>query len=281
MNYLKIFTLCFFLLIFSSCTESSSGSGGESTGGGSDESSGIGSFRTSCGTVVGSEIQNPANGEDGIAVRIQRAAGANSVVVSRANGDQIVQLRALSEDVSDIRASRAMSVMDDFRGSAILFTNECAAVVSGGGRGIVGELFSTSGVSLTEAIVEASGASITTATGCSADLMAGCYQSLSDASEPEEGGSVSNFLWKPISERDGNLVVLLSPRGATVIVNGTTLTDFGSSNGRGTTARANRPGAAFGSNVTVQAFDSDGRVLLFPGGADSFNIPNGSERVEF
>ena len=92
---------------------------------------------------------------------------------------------------------------------------------------------------------------------------------------------MSNFLWKPQSERDGRLVVLLNPGGATIIANGETLTPSGASNGRGTTARGTRSGCGYGANVRVQAFDRNGRVLLFPGGAREFIIPNGCDRVEF
>ena len=95
------------------------------------------------------------------------------------------------------------------------------------------------------------------------------------------GLAVRNFIWKPVSERDGNLVVLVDEFGITVLVNGAPLIDFGPSNSRGTTARADRPGGAFGSNITVTFRDSDGRTVVLANGEPSVVIPNGSQRVEF
>ena len=94
------------------------------------------------------------------------------------------------------------------------------------------------------------------------------------------GGVVSNFLWKPKSERDGSLVVLLSPANARITVNGERLTDFGPSNGRGTTARAQKSGCAFG-RATVEVTDAQGLPILFPGNKTKFIIENGCDRVQF
>ena len=109
-------------------------------------------------------------------------------------------------------------------------------------------------------------------------MIGACYQALLDTSAPV--ARVSNFLWKPVSERDGNLVVLYNPGNTTVVVNGVTLTNTGPSNGRAVTARASRSGGSFGTNIRVQIFDSLGRALQFPNGQSTLIIADGSSRVE-
>lgn len=276
----------FFTLLFAvGCTNSSSDdvTVGPGSGSGSSGSEGTREFMTECGTVVNGSVQNPVQEENGEVVTIDAAASNNVVIIERGQGRQLVQLRALADSVSSFQSQRAFDIIGRFRGQALLYTDGCETTVQGGGLGIVGHLFSLgSGESLDEALVVGNAAEVTGSGSCSEALIAGCYQSLKDSVVPETGAAVSNFLWKPVSERDGNLVVLLNPGGATIVVNGSlTLTNTGPSNGRGTTARANRPGGAFGSNVRVEAFDSQGRPLVFPGGATSFTIANGSSRVEF
>ena len=98
------------------------------------------------------------------------------------------------------------------------------------------------------------------------------------------GRVISDFLWKPESERDGNLVILVDPQGVRIVVTGRIseeLTDFGPSNGRGTTARAVHSGCDFGSNVTVEFFSRSGTRMSVSDGRSSVNIPNGCNRLEF
>ena len=91
------------------------------------------------------------------------------------------------------------------------------------------------------------------------------------------------FLWKPHSEGDGNLVVLVDPPGIRVEVFGSiseTLRDFGPSNGRGTTARGSFPGCAYGTGIRVQFYRGSQRVSFIDGQGTVF-IPDGCSRVEF
>ncbi|WKZ56567.1 MAG: hypothetical protein QY326_07505 [Bdellovibrionota bacterium] len=115
---------------------------------------------------------------------------------------------------------------------------------------------------------------------------------LNDGGNEEPSGSdssissslINDFLWKPVSESDGNLVVLVNPIGVRVEVTGAiseTLADRGPSNGRGTTARARSPGCRFGDRVVVEFFDRSGRRILLEDGRRSVTVPRGCDRYEF
>ena len=106
--------------------------------------------------------------------------------------------------------------------------------------------------------------------------------STASASSSSGGGS-GGFLWKPISEGDGNLVVLL-PSSLRGRVNGASIERGGSTvergrftgdthNGNRPHYRFSRPGAAYGSGLTLRAF-------LSGGGTQAWSIPNGASRVE-
>lgn len=105
--------------------------------------------------------------------------------------------------------------------------------------------------------------------------------------DPVQGVSserIFNFLWKPESERNGLLVILVNPRDVTIRVTGSiseTLANSGASNGRGTTARSSFSGCAFGNNVVVEFFDGAGRRILVRDGSRSVRIPSGCDRFEF
>ncbi len=97
------------------------------------------------------------------------------------------------------------------------------------------------------------------------------------------------FLWKPISEADGNLVVLL-PQSFTggiedvALYQGETVTESSKieqghfagdeANGQRAHYRFELPGAAYGTAVTLGVTLEDGRNL-------SFSIPNAGERLSY
>lgn len=107
--------------------------------------------------------------------------------------------------------------------------------------------------------------------------------SSSSASAPSSSGGSGGFLWKPVSEGDGKLVVLLpsSLRGrvsGAEIQKGGSLVERGkfagdTHNGNRPHYRFSKPGAGYGSGLTLVAF-------LNGGGKKSWSIPNGGSRVE-
>jgi hypothetical protein len=106
--------------------------------------------------------------------------------------------------------------------------------------------------------------------------------SSSTSSSSSGGGSSGGFVWKPISEGDGNLVILLPPNltgnVAGVVVfhegSGQTVTGryTGVHNGGREHFRFLQPGAAYGDGLTVTA-------QLKSGGTKSWSVPSGARRV--
>ncbi len=96
---------------------------------------------------------------------------------------------------------------------------------------------------------------------------------------------ITSFIWKPESDSTGKLVVLVNPRNVRIEVQGDiseTLKDFGPSNGKGTTARANHTGCDFGDNVILEFFEAaTGKRILSRTGKTALLVPDGCERVEF
>ena len=105
--------------------------------------------------------------------------------------------------------------------------------------------------------------------------------SAATASAPASSGGGGGFVWKPISEGDGKLVVLLPSSyvgrvsSVTIRRGGATLESgrfAGNTNGNRPTFRFSKPGAGYGSGLTAVA-------TLRTGGSVSWNIPNGGSRV--
>ena len=88
----------------------------------------------------------------------------------------------------------------------------------------------------------------------------------------------NRFLWKPASERDGNLVVILPARldASEVRVSGTIFMagrPYTRANGNRQHTRFPVPGSAFGGPVTVHA-------ILRSGGYVEWTVPQGAVRFE-
>ena len=210
----KLFTLVICCLLVASCTKGGGSSdddnnSGSGSGGSTEGAAGERNFTTECGTVIGENLRNPANEREGVDVTITSIASHNVVIVSRDGGQQLVRLRGMRNDIPDFQKTRALNLARQFLGSAILFTDGCATTVSGGGEGVVGELFRASdGTSLSEFLI-LNNAGDGDATGsCGENLVGVCLAALAEEVQPETGATVSNFLWKPQSDKDGNLVVL-------------------------------------------------------------------------
>ena len=95
------------------------------------------------------------------------------------------------------------------------------------------------------------------------------------SSAPASTGGTGGFRWKPVSDSNGNLVVLLpsqyNGKVSSVSVNGERGSFSGIANGNRTHWRFSKPGAAYGSNARVVATTSGGNV--------SWTVPNGGSRT--
>jgi hypothetical protein len=276
--------LCTCLLM--SCTSGGGDDDGDNGNNNDDGNTIEGSYRTDCGVVQNAALKNPVNADDGIVVTIDQIVSEHVLIASPSTGGKIlVKLQGLASESSLFESVTAKNTLQRAAKSAVVFpaADGCSTVVEGGGNAMVASVIeASSGKSLAEKVLLAGGGDVASADTCGGGLLTSCFQALEEdgeASNPPVGATVTNFLWKPVSESTGTVAVLLSPK-ATVVVNGETFRDTGSSNGRATTARGSKPGCAYGS-PSIQAFDTLGRSLVFPGGVTTYVISNGCDRIEF
>ncbi len=280
------------LTSFSACGSGSSVSEVQPSSSSSGETQLSPELLSLCGSILNmTEISNPV--PEGFGERVSVMANRpDAVIITRVDGEQagnsqVVKLHgaALAEQ-SGFRFDNGVSLIQQMTLAGAYFVpagaeGECPTVIDGSVQGVLGHIYSLSGQNITEELI-AAGSLVPAVEGCGGDQLAGCYNSI-EVNVPVSSQTVTRFIWKPESERDGNLVVLVDGFNITVEVRGAitqTLTDNGPSNGFGTTARSNRSGCAFGS-AQVYFFDSSGRQVLVANGDEFVSIPNGCDRVEF
>ncbi|MCB0324784.1 MAG: hypothetical protein KDD69_14475 [Bdellovibrionales bacterium] len=268
------------------------------------------SLTSACGAVREGAVENPALTAE--VVRVEPVS-TDLVVVTRllgveAGNSQLVKLHGLtSEGISATRLELGMNfIINAASGGAYLVTEsqDCAVAVPDGGSGVAGQLYSMDGESINEELLANGYALTAERDACGGELLTGCYSEIEAIAPPEppapapapdhgesgeEGGNyvqgiIRDFLWKPVSESNGNVAVLVNPTDVRVVVTGAvqeTLRNQGPSNGRGTTARGSRPGCAYGNNIVLQFFDASGQAIPIITGGTSITIANGCNRVEF
>jgi hypothetical protein len=276
-----IFRLLLCLSIFCfipACTKSSSDADG-----GSDEDDIIRSneFRSDCGTVVEGVLANPVSTDNGRFGSV-RAVAANLLIMSSGGGDQLIKLQGIGEPKFSFQKQGAIDLLNSLvSGGAYFFPagTTCSVSTSGGGQGVAGQVFTSSGVNVGERLLREGLAVVTRNDNCRGSLLDSCYTALADSAGGTIGGVVSQFLWKPNSDSDGNLVITFSPAAESVVVQGESLRSVGAGNGRASTFRASRPGCSYGNNVTVFITDSDGNRIVAPGG-NNVVVPTGCARFE-
>lgn len=274
-------TLC--LSILTGCKKSGSEEDGDSNENPSSEQpTQTGTARSACGIVEDQSFAGLSSNA-AIPVSIQEILKPDLFIVQRTEGStgpELVQLLGVTTD--GVSNSLVQLGKDNLRRElgtrAYYIPGSCPITVQGGGVATLGQLFFRSGQSVAEHLI--ANASVKPQdNGCGASELVGCYNSI-DVDEPVSTQTISWFLWKPVSESNGNLAILVDPFQIDVRVNGTRLTNTGPSNGRGTTARANRSGCSFGANARVEFFDRLGRRVLIDNGARSITVANGCNRVE-
>lgn len=241
---------------------------------------------TDCGIVFNGELLNPVNTGDGEAVRVREIIGSNLVSIEssapQSSGRILLKLHGIGSAPAD-RAQAAMSMIREASGGDLTFfkaTPDCDVTLQGGGQGVIGQLVSRSGESVSEKLVKAGLVEVDQADACGGEKIAQCLNALK-GSEVKSMGEMEMFLWKPNSEKDGNLVIHEVHCNADAYVNGQKLQYTGSGNGRCGTYRASRPGCAFGSNIKVEVIDKSSGRPYSRNGQPFVTIPNGCQRVEF
>ena len=262
-----------------------------SSGGGGDDSSDPGTdssltreFATECGVNRGGSLKNPVSSSR--VVSVVSVIDANSLIIREATGDLLVKLQGLT--INDARSSQAVKTLQALSVGDVYFVpakDGCTASVSGGGTALVGQLFTSNGVSFSEELLKKGLAGEIETTGtCGEESLSGCYSLMRETNKIKSAGDITDFLWKPRAEspyNPGNPVIHANPCNATVYVNGNALLDFGPGNGRCNTSRMFSSCGAFGSNIKVEIFDNESGLPYFNGSDPFVIVPNGCSRYEF
>ncbi len=276
------FRLCAGALVTASimsCTKSQDGDGSSSSGSGKPTGSGT----TQCGVVSNGALKNPVNMKDGQEILIQGASGANLVIAAfkkSPNKPFLVKLHGVGPARNARKQKLAIDTITSLGAQgAFLFKPfpMCQTYID---RELVavGSLITPSGISIGERVIEKGYALPEGSDVCNGSLLKACYSALAETNATM-GGVGCQFLWKPVADKDGNLVIHAMPCNTRVVVNGQELQDAGPGNGRCTTARGNKPGCAYGQ-ATVQVFDRDsGLPYEFADGSTKL-VVNGCNRVE-
>jgi hypothetical protein len=100
--------------------------------------------------------------------------------------------------------------------------------------------------------------------------------------------TIGKFLWKPLGEHTGKVVVLVDLEDVQVRIKSAKVLEMmdkpysGKPIGWGAISRGNQPGCYYGSNVQVEFFDmtQGNKPIKTKAGAESKVIPNGCNRVQ-
>jgi hypothetical protein len=263
-------------VLLSGCTkEDSGGSSGDS---GSDTEAATGNFRTSCGTVVNGELENPVDPGDGVRGALTYI-GPNLISIALKSGPQLIKLHGLDEPYEDWKRSGAETLIKSLidEGDGYLYSPgaDCGFRLSDGGQGVIGQVFSASGKSFSESLIKSAYANLGY-DSCQGGLISSCYSALEEETSNEIAGELEAFLWKPVSDSTGKLAIHTSPYDTIVIVNGETGTNQGPGNGYANLARFNKPGCAYGA-ATVRVVNERGAAYMF-NGQPEIKIPDGCSR---
>lgn len=281
--------LCLTLLATSACTKKSSND--ETPSNPSDPGLGFDPLKetvTECGVVNNGKLSNPTRYKDGIAVTITDVLSNNLVEVREVDNFEndsvyLVKILGLGETNSEIRSDAAQDKINELTSrGAFLYkaSKDCETFIPGQGRGVIGSIITSGGLSVAEQLISNDLSPVDQTDPCSGNLVRSCYNALQEDKKPLTYGEMEEgFLWKPASDKDGNLVIHAPPCDVDIIVNGATLQDAGAGNGRCSTARASRPGCAFG-RATVRVIDRRSGLPYTFNGKPELIIPNGCNRVE-
>ena len=243
-------------------------------------------YSTQCGIVLSGVLTDPIYASQGVRVQVTDVLDANLVMVQRPEGPQLVQLHGVGP-ATRTKAAAVAFLRDLAQEGAFLYAtgSNCGVTTAGGGQGILGQLITESGRSYAEELLQAGFADQVGSSGqCREDLISSCYESIRVEPAILSAGEILDFLWKPSSDggyNPGKLSILVDACNVTVLANGESIPDFGSGNGRCTTARSQRTGCSYGQNVRVEVIDNSSGLPYYHNGEPFVIVPNGCSRFEF
>lgn len=288
---LSVAVLAVFLL--SACTKASNSDtpGQPSDPGGDLPPPGTGTLLdSSCGVYTNGEMH--ANLDSTLAERVSVSPLNTDLVVvtsldgANAGGSSLVQLQGLSsQGISEYQRQKGLNLIYEMAaGNAFFVTGgpDCSLVVDGGGRGVVGQIYSAQGESINERLLGAGVAKSRGEDGCGGALLKACYDSLP---VPEEFSPlvINNFLWKPVSDNDGRLVIGVD-EFVTVKVSGALTESHPAERYAGAPyvsfIRYGQPGCNYGNNIRIDFYDQNGLRLQTGNGQDHVTVSSGCARNE-
>lgn len=228
-----------------------------------------------CGVVAEGRLRSTVSVEEGIEARVTGVLAGNALVVLLPEGETtLVKLQGLANPAAD-SAPQAINTLSSLTGGTLTLFRagaNCAIPAPGGGQGIVGQLLTSDGMSLSEAMMRSGLVDSTVAEPCAGAEYSNCLAELR-VREQVVAGELSMFLWKPESDSDGHLAIHSGPFGADVIVNGERGQNQGPGNGYGSLARFSKSGCGYPA-PRIQVIDSYSGLPYTVKGATTFTVPN-------
>lgn len=253
------------------CTKSESDAGEQRSAGDGR------SFTVDCGVVFNGDVTNPVSADEGIEVRAE-VADANVLVIEPVAGGQpqLIKLHGIGQGDEHSRNASMMLLRSITSGKLYYYPagEGCTADVPGG-RATVGSLITSDGRSVAEELARTGLVPISNNDICGGGEIESCLVALQETDELT-AGELSEFLWKPESDSDGNLAIHTGPSNTIVVVNGETGENQGGGNGFGSLARFSRNGCAY-QGPSIRVMNKDG-IPYTVAGQTSFTVSDPCQR---
>jgi len=230
--------------------------------------------KTVCGAVIDNQLYKPIP-LDRLEPVLVQPLRADLAIINRLQGPyaglpQVVKLHGVSSDgLSPFQNQKGMDLINlasTPNGYFVSAGDNCITTLPDGTLALVGQLISSDLYVVSE-FSRYFNTVLPTPDICGGEQLNACITSIQPKVEISPI-SINIFLWKPASDGDGTLVILVGPYDITVVVNGEVGASSGPSNGYGSTARFPKPGCAYGA-AKVEFFDSLGRQVLTDSGLAS------------
>ena len=236
-------------------------------------------FSPQCGVIADGERKSTVSADEATEVQITGVTGGNQVVVLMPEGETVlIKLHGIGE-ASGPRAQQAINTLSSLAtGTQSLFRAgaTCDVATPTGSRGLVGQLFTKEGMSLSEAMAQSGLVEATIDEPCASAEYSNCLAQLGEKAQVT-AGELTAFLWKPESDSDGHLAIHTGPYGTEVIVNGERGRNQGPGNGYGSLARFSKGGCAYAA-PRIQVVNSYSGLPYTVGGKSTFTLSSPCER---